>query len=36
MDIQAGLNYAYFPSDKVYLNAGFSVQHLNRPRGKFF
>ncbi len=36
LDLQAGLNYAYFPSDKVYMNAGFSVQHLNRPKESFF
>jgi len=36
LDIQAGLNYAYFPSDKVYVNGGFSVQHLNRPKESFF
>jgi type IX secretion system PorP/SprF family membrane protein len=36
LDLQAGLNYAYFPSDKVYFNAGFSVQHLNKPKESFF
>ncbi len=36
LDIQTGLNYAYFPSNKVYLNGGFSVQHINRPRESFF
>lgn len=36
LDVQAGLNYAYFPSDNVYLHAGFSVHHLNRPRESFF
>ncbi len=36
MDIQAGLNYAYFPTDNIYVNAGFSVHHLNRPRETFF
>jgi len=36
MDIQAGLNYAYFPNDKVYVNGGFSVHHLNKPRETFF
>lgn len=35
-DLQAGLNYAWFPSDKVYLNAGVSIIHLNRPRESFF
>jgi type IX secretion system PorP/SprF family membrane protein len=36
LDVQAGVNYAYFPSDKVYINAGFSVHHLNRPTESFF
>jgi type IX secretion system PorP/SprF family membrane protein len=36
MDIQAGLNYAYFPSDNLYLNAGASIMHLNTPRESFF
>ncbi|MBS1935579.1 MAG: PorP/SprF family type IX secretion system membrane protein, partial [Bacteroidetes bacterium] len=35
-DIQVGMNYAYFPSDKTYINAGFSVWHLNRARESFF
>jgi type IX secretion system PorP/SprF family membrane protein len=36
LDVQAGLNYAYFPTDKIYLNGGFSVHHLNRPKESFF
>ncbi len=36
VDIQAGMNYAYFPSDKLYLNGGFSVHHINRPKETFF
>jgi type IX secretion system PorP/SprF family membrane protein len=35
-DMQAGMNYAYFPTDNIYLNAGFSAHHLNRPRESFF
>ena len=35
-DVQAGLNYAFFPSDKLYINAGVSIWHLNRPRESFF
>lgn len=35
-DLQAGLNYAYFPSDNIYMHAGFSVHHLNRPKETFF
>lgn len=36
LDIQVGANYAYFPSTSVYLNAGFSAMHVNRPRESFF
>ncbi len=36
LDLQAGLNYAYFPNDNVYINAGFSVQHVNQPRETFY
>jgi type IX secretion system PorP/SprF family membrane protein len=35
-DLQAGVNYAYFASDNVYLNAGFSVSHLNHPKSSFY
>jgi len=35
-DMQAGLNYAYFPNDKTYINAGFSAQHVNTPKESFF
>ncbi|HEX3024940.1 MAG TPA: PorP/SprF family type IX secretion system membrane protein [Chitinophagaceae bacterium] len=36
LDLQAGVNYAYFASDNVYLNAGFSVTHLNHPSESFY
>lgn len=36
MDMQAGMNYAYFPQENVYINAGYSIQHVNRPRESFF
>jgi type IX secretion system PorP/SprF family membrane protein len=36
LDVQAGLNYAYFPSANVYINGGFSIHHLNRPKETFF
>lgn len=36
VDIQAGLNYAYFPTENLYINGGFSVHHLNRPKETFF
>lgn len=35
-DMQAGLNYAWFPSDNVYLHTGFSLHHLNKPTETFF
>jgi type IX secretion system PorP/SprF family membrane protein len=35
-DVQVGLNYAYFPTDQLYINGGISVQHLNRARESFF
>jgi type IX secretion system PorP/SprF family membrane protein len=36
MDMHVGLNYAYFPDENVYINAGYSIQHVNRPRETFF
>jgi type IX secretion system PorP/SprF family membrane protein len=36
IDIQAGINYAYFPTDRAYLNVGYSTMHINRPRESFF
>jgi type IX secretion system PorP/SprF family membrane protein len=36
VDIQAGMNYAYFPNANTYFNVGFSTHHLNRPRESFF
>ena len=35
-DMQVGMNYAYFPTENVYVNSGFSVHHVNRPRESFF
>lgn len=35
-DVQAGLNYAFFPSDDLYVNGGVSIHHLNAPRESFF
>src|SRR5215216_4634690 len=32
LDMQVGMNYAYFPSEKIYVNTGFSVHHINRPQ----
>lgn len=36
LDVQVGLNYAYFPTDNIYLHAGASVHHVNSPRETFF
>ncbi len=35
-DMQAGMNYAYFPHENVYINAGYSIHHINRPTETFF
>ncbi len=35
-DMQVGMNYAYFPNTKTYMNGGLSVQHFNRARESFF
>jgi type IX secretion system PorP/SprF family membrane protein len=35
-DVQVGLNYAYFPSENLYVNSGVSALHLNKPRESFF
>lgn len=35
-DMQAGLNYAYFPHENVYINAGYSIHHVNKPRETFY
>ena len=35
-DMQVGLNYAYFPQEDIYINAGYSIHHVNRPKETFF
>jgi type IX secretion system PorP/SprF family membrane protein len=35
-DMQAGINYAYFPTQDVYINAGYSIMHVNQPKETFF
>ncbi|HEY9340816.1 MAG TPA: PorP/SprF family type IX secretion system membrane protein [Hanamia sp.] len=35
-DMQAGLNYAYFPTENIYINAGYSIHHVNQPKETFF
>jgi type IX secretion system PorP/SprF family membrane protein len=36
LDVQAGMNYAYFPQENIYINAGYSIHHINRPKETFF
>jgi len=36
LDMQEGMNYAYFPNDNVYFNGGFSAHHVNKPHESFF
>ena len=36
LDMQVGMNYAYFPTNKIYINTGFSVWHVNKPHESFF
>lgn len=35
-DMQVGMNYAYFPREDIYINAGYSIHHVNKPRETFF
>jgi len=35
-DLQVGLNYAFFPTENLYVNGGVSAMHINRPRESFF
>jgi type IX secretion system PorP/SprF family membrane protein len=36
LDLQVGMNYAYFTKGNTYFNAGFSAMHVNQPRESFF
>jgi type IX secretion system PorP/SprF family membrane protein len=36
LDVQAGINYAYFPTENIYVNAGYSIHHVNTPLETFF
>lgn len=36
LDLQMGLNYAYFASENLYVNAGVSIMHINNPNESFF
>ena len=30
------MNYAYFPQENVYINGGYSIHHVNKPRETFY
>jgi type IX secretion system PorP/SprF family membrane protein len=36
LDVQIGLNYAWFPTDNLYVHTGLSAHHLNQPKETFF
>ena len=36
LDMQVGMNYAYFPNERTYLNVGVSAMHVNKPKESFF
>lgn len=36
LDMGIGMNYAYFPSDDLYMKIGLGVQHINRPKESFY
>ena len=36
VDISAGLNYAIYPNENVYIKIGGGVAHLNQPKETFF
>lgn len=35
-DMQVGMNYAYFPNENTYINGGYSIHHVNKPKETFF
>jgi len=36
LDLQAGVNLAFFPSDNVFINMGAAAMHLNKPVESFY
>jgi len=36
LDMQVGMNFAYFPTENIYVNGGFSAHHVNKPHESFF
>lgn len=35
-DVGAGVNYAYFPNENVYIKVGAGLAHINRPKESFY
>lgn len=35
-DLSAGINYAFFPNENVYLKLGVGLDHINRPKESFY
>jgi hypothetical protein len=35
-DVSAGLNYAYFPNENIYIKLGGGVSHINQPKETFY
>lgn len=35
-DVSAGINYAFFPNENVYIKVGVGVAHLNQPKETFY
>lgn len=36
VDVSAGVNYAYYPSDRTYIKLGIGVAHVNMPKETFY
>lgn len=35
-DVSAGINYAYFPNEAVYIKLGVGLAHINQPKESFY
>ena len=36
LDVSAGLNYAWFPNENVYIKLGAGISHINQPKESFY
>jgi type IX secretion system PorP/SprF family membrane protein len=36
MDVSAGVNYAFFPNENLYMKVGVGATHLNTPKESFY